>query len=77
MSWALFAMTAANMWLVSEKRRSGFLVGLVAQPLWMVFDLYTGAYGLLPLAPIMSLILLRGWWKWSQDERASEPPEST
>ena len=59
-SWTLFGFTAANMWLLGSKRREGFIVGLAAQPIWLVFDWHVGAYGLMPLALILGGLYLRG-----------------
>ena len=38
--------------------------GLFSQLLWIVFDLLTGAYGLLPLALILGVLYVRGWQRW-------------
>jgi|CXWL01.1.fsa_nt_gi hypothetical protein len=38
--------------------------GLLSQLLWIVFDLLTGAYGLLPLALILGVLYVRGWLRW-------------
>ena len=67
LSWALFGFTAANMWLLGNKRREGFIVGIVSQPVWLVFDWHVGAYGLMPLALILGGLYLRGYVKWGRD----------
>lgn len=61
LSWTLCAFTVANIWLVGWRRREAFLVGLAAQPVWLVFDLWTGAYGLIPLALIAGFLYVRGY----------------
>lgn len=66
LSWCLFAFTVTNLWLVGNKRREGFLVGLVAQPLWLAFDLYVGAYGLMPLAIVLGWLYVRGYRNWGR-----------
>ena len=72
LSWALCAFTVANIWLVGSKRREGFLVGLAAQPVWLVFDLWTGAYGLMPLALVLGFLYVRGWRAWGAAPSSEE-----
>ena len=62
--WILSAFTCLNIWLVGSKRREGFVVGLVAQPIWLAFDWHVGAYGLMPLALVLGWLYVRGWRKW-------------
>lgn len=66
LSSVLMAMTVVNLALIAEKRREGFLVGIAAQPIWLVFDAVTGAYGLMPLALVLGGLYLRGWVKWGR-----------
>lgn len=69
LSWLLMCMTVVNLALVAEKRREGFIVGIVSQPIWLVFDALTGAYGLMPLAVILGALYVRGWIRWGQIDR--------
>ena len=66
LSWTLFGFTATNLWLVGNKNRTGFIVGLAAQPVWLVFDFMVGAYGLMPLAIILGWLYVRGWLNWGR-----------
>ena len=68
LSWLLMAMTVLNIALLAEKRREGFIVGIVAQPIWLVFDYLTGAYGLMPLALVLGGLYVRGWINWGVKE---------
>jgi hypothetical protein len=42
----------------------GCVSGLLCQGLWIVFDLMTGAYGLLPLALVYGTLYVRGYRRW-------------
>lgn len=64
--WLLSAGTCLNIWLLGRKNRSGFLVGLAAQPVWLVFDYAVGAYGLMPLAGVLGWLYISGWRKWGR-----------
>jgi hypothetical protein len=57
-----------NLWLLGNKRKEGFAVGLAAQPIWLVFDWHVGAYGLMPLALVLGWLYVSGWMKWKRAE---------
>ena len=60
------AMTILMMYLLGSKRRIGFAVSLANQPLWLAIALLTGAYGLLPLQVVMTILAIRGWRNWGK-----------
>ena len=62
--WLLSAGTVLNIWLLANKRREGFLVGLAAQPVWLVLDWQVEAYGLMPLALVLGYLYIKGWRNW-------------
>ncbi len=64
LSCLLSCTTVANIALLSEKKRAGFIVGLAAQLPWLYFDWKVGAYGLMPLAIILGVMYVRGYVKW-------------
>jgi hypothetical protein len=64
--WVLSAFTVAGLWLLANRRREGFAVGLTAQPIWLVFDWHVGAYGLMPLALVLGFIYVKGWRNWGR-----------
>ena len=66
--WALSAATVLTMWMLANKRREGFLVGLGSQPVWLVLDWQVEAYGLMPLALILGYIYVKGWVRWGASE---------
>jgi nicotinamide riboside transporter PnuC len=66
------AMTLLGMWLISEKKYIGWVVGLVNQILWVIFDFMYQAWGLLPLQIILSIIYIRAIIKWRREEISVE-----
>lgn len=66
LSTLLMCMTVLNIALLAEKRREGFIVGMVAQPIWLLFDWHVGAYGLMPLALVLGGLYVRGWVNWGR-----------
>lgn len=59
--WILSAWTMLTTFLLTEKRRSGTISGLVSQLLWLAFDYHVGAWGLMPLSLFLGAIYIRGW----------------
>lgn len=75
--WILSVFTCVNLWLLGEKRRSGFVVGLCAQPIWLVFDYAVGAYGLMPLGLVLGWLYVRGWRKWASAAGGTPATDAT
>lgn len=65
-------MTLLGMWLISEKKHIGWVVGLINQVLWLYFDYLYKAWGLLPLQVTLSIIYIRAIIKWRRDEIVAE-----
>ena len=68
-SLVLTAWSAATLLLTTHGTARlamwGCLCGFACQGLWIVFDLMTGAYGLLPLALVYGSLYVRGYRRWS------------
>jgi hypothetical protein len=73
MPWVLTGFTCVNLWLLGRQRRSGFIVGLAAQPLWLAFDYAVGAYGLMPLALVLGWLYVDGWRRWGRLAQVEMP----
>ncbi|GEA79950.1 hypothetical protein [Cellulomonas uda] len=50
LSLALGAAGITGIFLAGSGRKVGWLIGLLIQPVWMVFAVVTGSWGLIPLA---------------------------
>lgn len=66
LSWILTAGTVSGIYLAGNKNKNGWLIGITMQIPWAIFDILTGAYGLLPLGFILSTIYFRNYLKWKK-----------
>lgn len=64
---ALSANTIALMWLVGDRRILGWGLGVAGQAVWFVFIFVFDAYGLLPLAVVLTAVYSRNLIKWRRD----------
>jgi nicotinamide riboside transporter PnuC len=62
------SMTLLGMWLISQKRSVGWIVGLINQGIWILFDFMYNAFGLLPLQLVLIVIYTNALIKWRRDE---------
>lgn len=60
----LDVMAALTLIALARKWRWGFVCGVLAQFVWIYFDISIGQYGLLPLALIYGPLYCYGWWNW-------------
>lgn len=67
--WATSFGTLLGMWLIGQKRSSGWAVGLLNQVVWVAFAVVYGAWGLLPLSAALTVIYTRALTRWRRDER--------
>lgn len=68
---ALSANTIALMWLVGDRRTLGWVLGVAGQAIWFLFIFVFDAYGLLPLAIVLTIVYARNLVKWRR-ENATE-----
>jgi nicotinamide riboside transporter PnuC len=67
--WLAMVSTFLSLWLLGERRRAGFLIGMVAAGFWFAFGILAGSLAN-PIANTLFFALnLRGYWRW----RAAEP----
>ena len=62
-SWVLCLFVIVNILLLERRDKRAFLVSISSQPLWLIFDIKTGAYGLLPLVGIFAYL---NWRTYSE-----------
>lgn len=64
--WILAGWTVANMWLAGSLNPLAWWSGIASQVLWLYFDWQVGAYGLMPLAIILTVVYWRNLQRWKQ-----------
>ena len=65
--------TVATMWLAGNKSEWAWYSGIASQGLWLVFDWHVGAYGLMPLAIILSAVYWRNLQRWRRERGVAHP----
>jgi len=67
LSWILSANSLISLWLVGNKNKAGFILGLVNQALWVWYALMLKQYGLLVGVIAYTIINYRNLKKWSKE----------
>ena len=65
--WLLSCWTVVTMTLAGNKSVWAWRSGIASQGLWLVFDYHVEAWGLMPLAVVLTAVYyrnLRKWGKW-------------
>lgn len=68
--WFLSAVTLLGIWLIGRTgtTRKGWMVGIVANITWIVFDVWWAAWGLVPLSA--ALVVMYSWQLWGRHLKA-------
>jgi hypothetical protein len=78
--WNLFGWIAAmlnvagNITLVT-KSKSGWIIRIIVNLLWMPYGVYTRAWALIANHLLFVAINAYGYWKWNRDEQLAVPAE--
>jgi hypothetical protein len=66
--FTLSLLTMFAMWLLGNKNKLGWVVGLVNQAFWITFAIVFKAWGLLPLSLVLVFIYSRNLRRWIRDD---------
>jgi len=70
--WFAACFEIAALWLVGNKNKVGFLLGLVCNIAWIYYALNTKtAYALVFVCSVYFLLNIRNYIKWSREEAGS------
>ena len=58
-----------TLWLIGNKNKAGFVLGLLNQVLWIWYALMLKQYGLLVGVIAYAAIYIRNLIKWNKDEK--------
>jgi len=53
-----------GVWLIGNKKRSGFMFGIISQIFWALLFIHLKTYLLISTSVIYFILYLRGWLKW-------------
>ena len=68
--WAAMVFTFASLYLLGNKMRSGFLLGVLANFFWFSYGFMTDSIANMACSTMIVLLQVRGWRNWGRD---SEP----
>ncbi len=73
--WAAMVFTFASLYLLGNKVRTGFLLGVLANFFWFSYGFMTDSIANMACSTIIVVLQVRGWRNWGRD---TEPePEGT
>lgn len=70
-SWILSAVSLAGLWTTGNKKRYGWLISLGSEGLWFAYAVVTSQYGFMVMGVAFSVVHMRNWRKWKQDDKQS------
>ena len=62
--WAAMVFTFASLYLLGNKVRAGFLLGVVANFFWFGYGFMTDSIANMLCSTVIVLLQLRGWRNW-------------
>ena len=68
-SWLLAAVGVTGLWLAGRDNKTGWVIGLAAQLLWLAYAITTRQWGFLVTAFAYGIVYARNWHRWHQRER--------
>ena len=68
--WAAMVFTFGSLYLLGNKARAGFLLGVVANFFWFGYGFMTDSIANMLCSTVIVLLQVRGWRNWG---RTSEP----
>lgn len=74
--WITSAVTLYGMWLLGSKKRSGWIVGIANQGLWIVTSIAFHTWGFLPLSASLLVTYTRNLLRWRADDIAFAAAQS-
>jgi hypothetical protein len=70
LQWSLSVSSIVMLWLMGDGKKSGPVVGLLAQILWVWYVCRTDQWGLMPGVAMFTIVNARNCWKmWHMDAK--------
>ena len=66
--WAVTVTVFAGIFLLGDKKRAGFLIGMLSATLAFIFSFQIGSIANGVTAFILFSLYFRGYWKWRKAE---------
>ena len=68
--WAAMVFTFASLYLLGNKVRAGFLLGVVANFFWFGYGFMTDSIANMLCSTVIVLLQLRGWRNWGMETKS-------
>lgn len=65
MTWLAVALNMLGLYLLGNRRRVGFLLGIAAETIWLIWSATLEVYALSAMSTIYICLAMRAWVKWS------------
>jgi hypothetical protein len=74
LDWAGMALTLFALWLLGNRRPSGFTYGMASNVAWGAFGVAAASVPTVAANVACFLLNLRGWMRWREAEALASPP---
>jgi len=71
MDWFVSIFGIISIWLVGNKKKSGWIFKIISQVAWIYLAIVKDLYGFIPLALIALIISTRNYFKWKNEEEVN------
>lgn len=69
LDWAVFVLVLVHIWLLGNKNKNGFLVGILSCVFSMCFSFLAGSFPNLLLGACLLLMHIRAYVRWTKAEK--------
>lgn len=76
-SFGLTALGVTGLYLAGCQKKSGWMLGLLAQFIWIAYAIVTKQYGFILGALIYGSAYARNWYRWSVAEKQLAEAEAS
>mgnify|MGYP001158162732 FL=1 len=70
--WAAMVFTFTSLYLLGNKSRTGFLMGIIANIFWFTYGYLTGSAANMFCSSVVIYLQARGWFKWAEKDASEE-----
>jgi nicotinamide riboside transporter PnuC len=69
--WLGLALNAAAILFLGKKKKSGFVLGFLANVAWLVFAILAKSLATQIASVLFIFLNAKGWWNWTREEDAA------
>ena len=66
--WAAMVFTFTSLYLLGNKSRTGFLMGIIANIFWFTYGYLTGSAANMFCSSVVIYLQARGWFSWAKKD---------